>query len=125
MTDKLTVRIEGGSMYYESHEGDWMTEDEQEEIIGFFSDEIDSLSDDPNVANAIRQSRQGVKVFLATIKNPMIETEPGTWTNHGYDPGYIYLDWDDTNIAVEPLPDPPFQHSKDQMTFADILGTEQ
>jgi hypothetical protein len=124
MTDKLVVRIEDGAMYYESHEGNWLNE-HHDEIMDYFNDQVDSLHDDKGVTNALFDSKRDSTIFLVTIPNPTVEIEPGRWTNSGWDSGYIYIDWKNDSITVEPIPEPVPQLSKDQMTFADILGTEQ
>lgn len=101
----LKVRIENGEFYYESHEGDWITDGQLEYIKEYFVENIETIVDIPSVMLAFQQSEEG-EVFIVTIPDPTVVIEKGGWSSHGWEPDYIYIDWENDTIVVEPIETP-------------------
>jgi hypothetical protein len=78
--NKLIVRVEEGSLYYEGHEGDWLSDGLLDYLTSAFEAELAALDMEPNADAAIEASKvDPSRVFLVTINDPGYASDGLGW----------------------------------------------
>jgi hypothetical protein len=94
--DTLVVRVEEGSLSYESHSGDWLTETGLDYLISVFGDEIGpALEMESEADMAVKMSKaDSTRVFLVTINDLHWVHDEGYWNmDYGYVNAESHLEW--------------------------------